>query len=146
MENKKAPKESKASRVGENEYLNREEFIKEMAKVVAAYPYFAPTELTWEVYWNDLHWIPKENLTRGLAQCRLTCTFFPTVADIVKSSIGGEFRAVPYNPHKPTTLPDIIQSFKTHFKMAALVGRQLQNQLPDADSLLKKAQGGEEEE
>ncbi len=145
MENKKAPKESKASSSGESAYLNREEFIKEMSKVVAAYPYFAPTELTWEVYWNDLHWIPSEYLRRGLEQCRLTCTFFPTVADIVKNSIGGEYRAVPYNPTKPTTLSDIIQSFKTHHKMMALVGQRIKFQLPDADSLLKKAQGEEEE-
>ena len=110
MENQQNLKALKASETGPNEekYLSREEFVKELAKLAAAYPYFAPTELTWEVYWEDLGYIPARELLRGLKECRTTLKFFPTVSEIVAASIGRNYNVVQDNPHRESTIQDII--------------------------------------
>jgi hypothetical protein len=96
------------SRAGQADYLSREEFVEEMARVAAAFPYFNPPELTWEVYWNDLHFIPRWKLISGLALCRMTLKFFPSVSEVIEAAIGNDYNEVEYQPTRPATIRDII--------------------------------------
>ncbi len=106
--NKKEPEDLSLSRAGRGDYLSRDEFVEEMARVAAAFPYFSPPELTWEVYWNDLHFIPRAKLISGLALCRMTLKFFPSVSEIIEAAIGNDYTVVEYQPTRPATVRDII--------------------------------------
>ncbi len=106
--NQKDQKDLNRSRAGRADYLSREEFVEEMARVAAAFPYFNPPELTWEVYWNDLHFIPRAKLISGLALCRMTLKFFPSVSEIIEAAIGNDYTVVEYQPNRPATIRDII--------------------------------------
>ena len=109
--NKKEPEDLSLSRDGRADYLSREEFVEEMARVAAAFPYFSPPELTWEVYWNDLHFIPRAKLISGLALCRMTLKFFPSVSEIIEAAIGNDYAVVEYQPNRPATIRDIILGY-----------------------------------
>ncbi len=82
-----------------------------MGRLAAAYPYFDPGELTWEVYWCDLHFIPSEKLIHAFAECRMTLKFFPSVSEIVEKAIGSDYGVAEYNPTRPATLRDIIVGY-----------------------------------
>ena len=90
------------------EPIKLNEFVEEMARVAVAFPYFSPPELTWEVYWNDLHFVPRAKLISGLALCRMTLKFFPSVSEIIEAAIGNDYTVVEYQPTRPATVRDII--------------------------------------
>lgn len=104
-------KDSTPSEDGAGEYLTRTEFIEEMARVAAAFPYFDPGEMTWEVYWNDLHFIPRGKLISALSECRLTLKFFPSVSEIVEAAIGKDYHVAEYQTNRPATIRDIIVAY-----------------------------------
>jgi len=118
MENQANQKGLEVLKTGPKEasHLNRLDFVKAMVKLAAAYPYFSPTELTWEVYWEDLACIPAKDLLRGTQQCRLSCKFFPTVSEIIQASIGNHHRVVPWDPYHSATLQDIIRHYQVEYK------------------------------
>ena len=111
------PKEnagSTPSRSGgsEKEYLTESEFLKAMAKVVAAFPHYTPNELTWEVYWQGLQFVPAGKLTRALEDLILTSKFFPSVSEILQAAIGKDFFKVKWNGHAPATIREIIREYQ----------------------------------
>ena len=116
MEDEEDRRDSKRLVPGPSEYLSRDEFILEMARVASAFPHFSPTELTWQTYWDDLHWIPAKNLRRGLEQCRTTGEFFPAVSKVIENSIGRDYGIVKYNPHGVATVRDIARVYKEKYE------------------------------
>ena len=97
--------------------MTETEFLKEMAKLAAAFPHFAPTELTWEVYWENLRFVPAEKLIKGLRAATQTGKFFPSVSEVLETSIGRDFAAVDYNPRRQATIVDIIRHYRAEYEI-----------------------------
>ena len=134
MVDQASPKGGKASESGGNavEYLTKSEFLQAVAALSTRYPNFQPTVATWEAYWEDLHFIPKKYLLKGIKHCRLTLNFFPSVAQIVGASIGNHYSVVPWNGHHEPTLADIVRAYTERYERAAqLPGPQQSRQIED---------------
>ena len=94
------------------EYLTKAELVKELLKMAAVFPHFMGTDLTWEMYCQDLYFIPKAKLTRALETLRRTSKFFPSVSEIIQTAIGTDFRVVRWNPQRPATIADIVRAYR----------------------------------
>ncbi len=102
--------------------------------MAAVFPYFRATDLTWEVYWEDLHYIPAEKLLKGFVQCRTTAEFFPSVSEVIQASIGNDYGAVKWNPHRPATIQDIIRAYREEHRIEMILleeEEKKKKQLPD---------------
>lgn len=102
-------------------YLTKSELTLELAKMAAVFPNFKATDLTWEVYWEDLHFIPKEKLVKGIEHCRKTGTFFASVAELIKASIGADYGAAKWNPYRPATIHDIIRAYQEEHRIEMIL-------------------------
>lgn len=116
-------------------YLTKSDLTLELAKVAAVFPYFKATDLTWEVYWEDLRYIPAEKLLKGFVQCRTSREFFPSVHEIIKASIGNDYGVVEWTPHRPATIEDIIRVYKKEHRIEMILledeKKKKEKQLPD---------------
>lgn len=111
--------------------MTKNELTLELAKIAAVFPHFKASDLTWEVYYQDLHYIPAVKLLRGLVQCRTSREFFPSVFEIIKASIGDDYGAVKWNPYRPATIEDIIRAYQEEHRIEMiLLEDEKKKQLP----------------
>ena len=103
----------------------------EMAKLAARYPNFKSSEGTWEAYWEDLHFIPRRFLLDGLIECRMTCKFFPSVAEIIQASVGGHFSITPSDSRRAATVADIIKIYRERYDLVQLAVSARRPELKD---------------
>ncbi|MFQ5949672.1 MAG: hypothetical protein ACE5J1_03175 [Nitrospiria bacterium] len=88
--------------------MKKETFNINFAALLAGFPNNKITQQTQDVYWLMLKDIPADWFDRGIKECLMKCTFFPSITELGRASVpieigGGRINA--YNYVKEYEIP-----------------------------------------